>query len=484
MGPRAVTSPDRHSHVKLAEPPEDLPEISPEESFLIFPEYSDEAIASLFTVRYVEELRYVAALGKWLVNDGQRWKYDDRLTAFDKVRKMCIEVGRRIVDDIKLDKKVRDRLAAEVGSAKKVAAVERLARADPRLAMGVDDFDVDPMLLNTPEGYVDLESGDLCPHESDRYFTKITQVVPGGNCVLWLKLIKKWTNNNKKLAAFLQRFAGYVLTGLIKEHTFLFFYGLGANGKSTFLNALREILRDYCVVAPMEMFMQARGDRHPADLAMLRGARLVIAQEVEKGRPWATSRIKGIVAGDPLSARFMRQDFFTFQPQCKLILAGNHRPGLVNVDEAMRRRLNLVPFTVTIAPKKRDPNIPVQLREEYPGILRWMIEGCLLYQEHGLKPPKVVTDATDEYFSSEDVLGQWVSENTEGKTEEFTLTKELHANYKYWAAIASENAMSERKFSQAMDERGFKRDKHPINRRHGFKGIRLKPRIGDIKEVL
>ena len=155
---------------------------------------------------------------------------------------------------------------------------------------------------------------------------------------------------------------------------------------------------------------QSNHDRHPTDLAGLRGARLVTAVETEEGRRWAESRIKSLTGGEKISARFMRQDFFEFLPQFKLIIAGNHKPGLRSVDEAIRRRFNLIPFTITIPPSERDELLPERLKAELPGILAWMIRGCTDWLERGLSPPQMVTEATAAYLESEDAVAAWIED--------------------------------------------------------------------------
>jgi putative DNA primase/helicase len=185
--------------------------------------------------------------------------------------------------------------------------------------------------------------------------------------------------------AYLQLMVGYCLTGVTSEHALFFLYGTGANGKSVFVNVLTTILGDYAANAPMDTFMEARTDRHPTDLAGLRGARFVSSIETEQGRRWNESKVKAITGGDKVSARFMRQDFFEYVPQFKLVIAGNHKPSIRNVDEAMKRRLHLIPFTVTIPPERRDGRLTEKLLKERDGILAWAVEGCSLWQRHGLK---------------------------------------------------------------------------------------------------
>jgi hypothetical protein len=183
----------------------------------------------------------------------------------------------------------------------------------------------------------------------------------------------------------------------------------------------------------METFVASKTERHPTDLAMLRGARAVMAQETEQGQRWAESRIKALTGGDAISARFMRQDFFTFEPAFKLMIAGNHKPSLRNVDEAVRRRFNLVPFTVTIPKSERDPDLPQKLEAEWPGILVWAIQGCLEWQRIGLAPPPAVLDATEGYLADEDAIGRFLDERCEtGDMLAMEEVKELFASWRDW----------------------------------------------------
>ena len=227
------------------------------------------------------------------------------------------------------------------------AAVERFAQADRAFAVTSAIWDRDPMLLGTPGGVVDLRTGELRPAAQGDFITKLTAVAPAetADCPLWLQFLKEATGDDEKLIRFLQQWAGYCLTGDTREHALLFVYGPGGNGKSVWLNTIAGILADYAKNAAMETFTASQNDRHPTDLAMLKGARMVCASETEEGRAWAEVRIKQLTGGDTISARFMRQDFFEFRPQFKLTVIGNHKPLLRNVDDAAKRRFNVVPFT-------------------------------------------------------------------------------------------------------------------------------------------
>ena len=295
---------------------------------------------------------------------------------------------------------------ASVSSAKTVAAVERMAKTDRRQASTIEEWDRDKHAFTSGAETLNLHNGELHDPRSSDYITKKTAcaVAPSGTPhPIWTTFLER-VAPDPELRAFLRRFVGYSLTGLTDEHKFVFAYGTGANGKSTFTNTIAGIFGDYATIADMGTFIAASTERHPTDVAKLHGYRFVVAQETEKGRRWDETKIKSMTGGDKMTARFMRCDFFDFVPQFKLWIVGNHKPRLDNVDEAMRRRMLLVPFTVQIPPEERDPELPAKLRAEWPAILRWAVDGCLEWQQIGLAPPKTVTDATDEYFDDQDIV--------------------------------------------------------------------------------
>jgi putative DNA primase/helicase len=243
-----------------------------------------------------------------------------------------------------------------------------------------------------------------------------------------------------------KRVAGYGLTGVTREHALFFGYGTGANGKSVLVNTLAGILGEYYKAAPIETFTASNTDRHPTELAGLRGARLVTAVETEEGRRWAESRIKTLTGGDKVSARFMRQDFFEYVPQFKLLIAGNHKPGLRSVDEAIRRRFHLIPFAVTIPPGERDETLTERLRKEWPGVLAWMIDGCAEWLEQGLSPPEAVASATAVYLEAQDATAAWIEETCQADANAWESRTRLFESWKEWASAAGEYVGSRPRF--------------------------------------
>ena len=411
-------------------------------------EFADDALALQFSTKHGDDLRYVAAWGRWMTWTGTIWEHDSTLYVYDKVRRIC----RTAAAEARLPT-----LQTKLSAARTASSVELMARSDRRHAATIDQWDSDPWLLNTPGGVVDLRTGRTHAANPDWHMTRCTAIAPDetAHCPTFMTFLDRITGGNVLLQAYLQRVAGYCLTGITKEHAMFFGYGTGGNGKGVYLNTIVSIMATYAVTADPDTFTAQKNGRHLTELARLMAARFVVSQETEEGKPWAEARIKSVTGGDPITANFMRQDHFTFTPQFKLFMAGNHKPGIQNVDEAMRRRMNLIPFDVTIPKEERDADLPQKLRAEWPGILRWMIAGCLDWQQVGLRQPATVTSATDEYFESEDALGMWMAESCVINHHSDTQVMELFTSWSAWAKNAGEEAGSKKRFSQKLTSRGF-----------------------------
>lgn len=427
------------------------------------PEFADDALALNLSSHYGDALRYVDAWGRWFIWDGQVWKHDDTLKVYDLCRKTCRTYAVNAAPNVQ----------KAITSGKTIASVEKLIRADRRHAATVGQWDADPWLLNTPSGIVDLRTREIMPHDPMHHMTKMTAVGPDfeADCPIWTKFLHEATAGDTDLQAYLQRACGYALTGITREHAMFFAYGTGRNGKGVFLNTIVAIMGAYAMTADPDTFTASGSGKHLTVLARLQGARLVVAQETEEGVPWAEARIKSITGGDPITANYMRQDHFTYLPQFKLFMAGNHKPGLKSVDEAIKARFNLIPFLVTIAKEDRDEMLTEKLRAEWPAILRWMIDGCWDWQQVKLKPPKVVAEATGEYFEAEDATGLWIADCCVTGKDRHVISGDLFKSWTAWARLAGEDPGSQKRFSQTLASRGFGSSR--VAKQRFFDGIGL-----------
>jgi putative DNA primase/helicase len=427
------------------------------------PPFSEEDLALHFADRHAGDLRHVAQWNQWLAWNGRRWRSDDRHHALHLARRQC-----------------RDAAAASnqtkglktIASNKTVMAVVSLARADPRLAATVDEFDADPWLLNTPDCVFDLRTGTKRPHRPDDYMTKITAVGPRPGCPKWTAFLHRIMGGNKELIGYLQRVSGYCLTGSTREQAMFFAYGVGANGKGVFLQTVSGIMGDYAKMAAIETFTESKTDRHPTEIARLHNARLVTATETEPGRHWAESRIKLLTGGDTVTAHFMRKDDFEYVPLFKLFFSGNHKPGLRSTGEAMRRRLNMIHFAVVIPEGERDPQFSDKLKPEWAGILQWMIEGGLEYQKRGLDPPPAVAKATDDYFTAQNSFAYWIEDCCERDPNAWTPTTTLFASFKTWCEKASVRHGNITTFGEALTDNGC--EWQHTNKGNGYWGLRIR----------
>jgi putative DNA primase/helicase len=403
---------------------------------------TEHAIACALARKYANQLLYDHTRGRWLRWDGSLWRSDEVRGVFFLLRSLAQEVGLEAA-----------RAAVRLGSAAFIGGAEKIAKADPAFAVTHEDLDRDPWLLGTPGGTVDLRTGELRVARPNDRITKSTAVAPAErvDCPLWLRFLEEATGGDMDLVEFLQRWFGYALSADTREEQLLFIYGPGGRGKGTLVNTIGAVMGDYRVNAPMDTFTASTLNRHPADLAMMCNARLVTASETEKGHTWAESKIKQLTGNDPITARFMRQNFFTYRAAFKLTFQGNHRPKLRSVDDAARRRFNIVPFTQQ--PTQKDKQLKAKLRAEWPGILRWAIDGCLDWQRNGLQQPAIVREATEEYFSDEDNLARWFEQAVERGPNRECRSIDLYESYKSFARAEGVEPDSHMGFSMELRDR-------------------------------
>ena len=375
---------------------------------------TDTGLAERFALQHGDDVRYCFAWAKWLCWDGTRWKIDDG-GAIDQLGKQTVRSilheAAEEPDDERREAIVKFAHASE--SAVRRDAMIKLARSEPPIPIGPDALDKDSLILNCPNGRLDLRTGQLCEHRREDFITKLCPVEydPKSPCPTWLETLNRILDRNCELIEFLQRFVGYCLTGDVSEQILNIWHGTGSNGKSTVLNTLMEMLGpDYSMKAGADLLLMKRNTDHPTALTDLHGRRLVACIETDDGRRLAEALVKELTGGDPIRARRMKEDFWQFMPTHKVVLACNHKPDVRGTDHGIWRRLKLVPFNVVIPKKERDKQLPAKLRAGLPGILAWAVRGCLDWQRYGLGEPKAVIEATACYQTAEDMLLNFIRE--------------------------------------------------------------------------
>lgn len=318
-------------------------------------------------------------------------------------------------------------------NASRLDAMMKLARSDERIVVRPDDLDSDSWALNTTSGTVDLRTGELRPHDPAEMHSKVTGAAydAGVAAPRWEAFLAE-VLPDPDVRRFVQKLVGYSLTGEVGENVLAFPYGSGANGKSVFLGVLREVLGDYATEAAPDLLVARRERGIPVDVMDLRGFRFVTTTEVDAGQRMATDVMKRITGESRLKARRMRQNFESFRNVTKLWMAANDRPQVDALDEAVWRRLRLIPFDVTIPPQKRDPYLAEKLLAERDGILAWAVAGCLAWQREGLKPPAAVMAATEDYRNESNPLADWVESHCELDPDAVIPATRLREDYERW----------------------------------------------------
>lgn len=426
--------------------------------------------------RHGQDIHYCFPQSRWYAWDGTRWARDAVGEVYrrgkDTVRSIFAEAAATPTDD----QSKRLALHAIRSEAEgRIRAMIALARSEPGIPVTPEVLDTDPWALNVQNGTIDLRSGELRQQRREDLITKLSPVTynPDAGCPRWLAFLDRIMASNAELMGFLQRAVGYSLTGDVSEQALFFQHGVGANGKTTFLEAVLAMLGDYGKQAAPGLLTVKRGERHPTEIADLAGARLVATVEVDEGRRLAEALMKWITGGDRVKARHMREDFFEFQPTHKLWLAANHKPTIVGSDLAVWRRIRLIPFNVVIPPEEQDHGLLAKLKAELPGILNWAVQGCLQWHQDGLNPPQEVVAATDQYRIEQDTIASFFDDRCRLGENEVTTAAALYAAYKSWCEQTGETAMPKRRFGTRLGERGLNAGKSPDGKHRMWEGVGL-----------
>ena len=374
---------------------------------------TDAGNGELFADLYKNELRYDHARGRWLIWEDHRWAPDSD----GQIHRLAKEATRTRykaaldIEDLDLRAKTAS-FAVRSESRQRLDACLALAKNEHPLADSGIGWDADPHLLGVANGVIDLRTGQLrSGHPDDR----ITMQVPleydaNAECPRWEQFLHQVFQCDSELIGFVQRALGYSLTGSVREQVLFLCYGTGSNGKSVFLNMLRHLAGDYALNIPFTVLELQQRSTLTNDLAAMAGRRLVTSSETNESTRLNEARIKALTGGDPISARFLYSESFTYEPVAKFWLAVNHLPQVRDDSHGFWRRVRVLPFNERFEGKEADQGLMSKLEEELPGILNWALQGTLNWQTVSLAAPSAVMTATDAYRKDNDELDGFVSE--------------------------------------------------------------------------
>lgn len=424
-------------------------------------------VAERFCDRYKDIIRYNVTLGRWMIFNGRHWEISDT-GIYDRVRSLIRSIPDEIEDDAPANMvETYDKFARGLESHKKFTAILNLCKEF--LAIKAPAFDSDPARLNVANATFHLTDGTKHGHDASDLLSKCSPVAydKSAACPLWQAFLSRIFDNNNELISYIQRLCGYCLTGSTKEQAFFMLFGTGANGKSVFIDTLRYILGDYALQTSFSTFLARKDNSVPNDLAAFQGKRVVCATESSDSKQLNDSLIKSLTGDGTINARFLYHEFFEFEPQCKVLLATNHKPIIRDDSVGMWRRLRLIPFTVTIPDEEKDRDLLSKLRAEASGILNWMLDGYKQWKACGLGSCAAVEGGTDEYKYDSDSIGRFIDEMCDvlpTATTEGEKASTLYQTYVQWCEDNGDNPMSGTGFGRKLVDRGHQRSRNKIGR--------------------
>lgn len=436
---------------------------------------TDIANARRFIDRYSTQLLHVPPWGKWLSWDSSRWVDDCNVGTMQRAKRYAESLWSVVPkQSLELDREELNKLISFIRSSNRAVGISNflsLAEVDERVVCPVDELNCDPHLLNCVNGTVDLTTGELRPHNPADRITQKTNVAydPKAECPEWIATISLISGGNAALVRYIQQLAGISLSGDTGEHILPIVFGDGFNGKTTFWNAITEILGDYASLASDELLLGNKNN-HPTEKAALYQKRFVAISEPEKGAKLKEARVKELTGDRFITARRMNEDFWTFKRTHTFWISTNHLPRIDGTDEGIWRRLKLIPFTVNLRDKvKPIPDFDAWLvKHEGPAILAWMVRGYLDYRQNGLIEPEAVTQATARYRADSDELADFIAENCVVEPHVKVSGGEL---YRVYHEATGKIGMGKNAFGQAMATRF---EKAKIRGKNFYKGIRLR----------
>lgn len=439
--------------------------------------------------RYVADhgaiVRYCHPWKKWLIWDGMRWRIDNTGRVMALAKRTILGLFRwaekqiRSLAEDESPEAGADlaRIKAVLGFARRSQHVQRLhamlelAKSEPGIPILPEQLDSHIWLFNCPNGTVDLKTGKLRAHDQKDYLTKLCPInyVPSAQCPIWKSTVNSIFANDVGVIECVRRFGGYSLTGDTREQELPIAIGKGANGKTLILRTILNVMgADYAGIVPSELLVETKGNQHPTIKAKLFGMRLMIAFETAQDDRLNEARIKTLTGEDGLTGRRMREDFWDFIATHKIILCTNHLPKIRDQDHSTWRRLAVWPFTQTYwdsdkgetgPPQlKADKTLKVKLQAEFEGILAWLVQGCLDWQQHGIIRPDSVRNATNHYKSTQDKLSIFIAERCVTGPQMRVKASTLWGAFQVWAKGNREQPVTSTAFGNAMREGGFEKD--------------------------
>ena len=440
-----------------------------------FERYTELEAAYYFAHRAAGDLRYCEEAGKWFAWDGKRW-LPDRVRAEHLAHETAFAIAKTIDDipDLELHKK-RLAFAIACNRSRGIEAMMRLAEPIEGINVSTEAFDADQWIANAASGTIDLRTGKLHPHDRTQLLTKLVPIEydPNAMCDRWLRFLDEIFGGDAETIDYVQRAAGYSLTGCTREQCFFVLHGSGRNGKSTLLGILSRLFGEYGLSTAPETFLDRKTGASTNDLARLRGARFVSSIETKEGGRLAESFVKAVTGNDRISARFLFHEFFDFEPTFKLWLGTNHKPIIRDTGEAIWRRVRLIPFDQHFEGERDDKELLQKLEAELPGILAWALHGCLEWQRRGLGVSSAVRDATLTYRVDSDVIGAFLDDKCDVEPQASATAAELYGAYKTWCAENGERETTQKIFGGRLTDRGY-HSYRLVSGRTGWRGIGIR----------
>lgn len=427
---------------------------------------TDLGNAERLVAAYGHDLKFCHLWGKWLVWDGRRWAVDE--TGEAPVKRLAHRIVRQMQAEAAHaeDPDTRQRLAKWAFSCEAKSRIDNMvavAKTLDGIATTPDDLDKDPWLLNCKNGTLDLRTGELRKHNRSDAITLLVEhdYDEHAQCKTFQRVVFEAMREDVELGEYLWRFLGSCLAGVIYDQVFGFWHGnRGNNGKSTVMGAVEHVLGGYACECPTETLMARSGDSGLSnDIARLKGKRLIVAPETEDGKRLNEGLIKRLTGGDTIAARFLHQEFFEFRITGKIVVVGNHKPTIRGTDDAIWRRVHLVPWENVVPEDKRDSRLPEKLEAEAEGILAWLVSGCMAWQRDGLKPPNKVVESVNEYRQESDTLGAFLGDATVERKYAKLKASKLFGKYQEWCKQNNEYPLNLMRFGRALNERGVVSEK-------------------------